>query len=149
MAHAERKRNDPTDDHSAGPTVRWSPTVRRSYPRFTIDCTVALQPEGSGATLEGTAVNVSRGGALIRTEQRLDEGGRYLVAFLPDEGGHAFAGHACPDCGHVFGVRHLRRMSVWARVLRQGGGGQDTWAAAVEFEVLIDLGEDERGQHAF
>lgn len=146
MSHAERKRNDSLEVRPAGRSASWSPAVRRSYPRFSVDCPVSLQPDGSDTTFEGTAVNVSRGGALIRTAERLDEARRHLVAFLPEENGHAFAGHACPNCGHVFGVRQLRRMSVWARVLRQGGGGHDTWAAAVEFERLIDLGEDEPGR---
>lgn len=148
MGQAEHKHNDPAGVRSAAPTARWSPAVRRSYPRFSVDCAVALQPEGSDTTLEGTVVNVSRGGALIRTSERLDEARRYLVAFLTEENGNGFGGHACPDCGHVFGVRRLRRMSVWARVLRQGSGGHDTWATALEFEVLIDLGEDEPGLDA-
>jgi len=149
VGNAEREREDTAEVPPAVPIARWSPAVRRSYPRFSVDCPVSMQPDGSGAALEGTAVNVSRGGALIRTAKRLDETKRHLVGFLPEENGHAFAGHACPDCGHVFGVRRLRRISVWARVLRQGGGGHDTWAAAVEFEVLIDLGEDESGKDAY
>jgi len=143
MGHPERKADDPAGGRSVVPTARWSPEVRRSYPRFSISCAVALQPEGSDANLAGKVVNISRGGALIRTQSLLDESNRHLLEFLPDGVGHSFAGQTCPDCGHVFGALRLERTSVWARVLRQGRGGGDGWAAAVEFEALIDLGEDD------
>lgn len=143
--HPERGTDDPADVQSAVPTTRWSPTVRRSYPRFSVTCAVTLQPANGDTTLAGTTVNVSRGGALIRTECRLDEAKRHLVVFLPDEKDPSFGEHTCPECGNVFGGRRLQRMAVWARVLRQGRGGgrHDSWASAVEFESLIELGEEE------
>lgn len=145
MGRPERKPADDVGAQAVVPLTRWSPTVRRSYPRFSVNCAITLHPEGSDAAIDGTAVNVSRGGALIRTARQLDETKRHLVGFLPDDEGVSFAEQTCPDCGHVFGARRLQRMSVWARILRQGrgGGGRDSWAAAVEFEALIDLNEDD------
>lgn len=108
---------------------------------------VALSPGAEG----GTTVNVSRGGALIRTEHSLDEAERHLVVFLPDADAHAFEGHTCPDCGSVFGGRRLLHMAVWARVVQQGRGGgdrRDNWMAALEFESLIELPEDEPHRQA-
>ena len=142
MGDPQRHADNPDEVRPAVPTARWSPDVRRSYPRFNISCIVMLRPEDRNASLGGKVANISRGGALIRTQGLLDESKRHRLEFLPDGEGHYFAGHECPDCGHVFGALCLRRMSVWARVLRQGRGGGDGWAAAVEFETLIDLGED-------
>lgn len=146
MGHPERRTDDPAGVQSAVPTARWSPIVRRSHPRFNVACALTLQPAGTETTITGTTVNISRGGALVRTEHSLDEAERYLVVFLPDADAYAFEGHTCPDCGSVFGGLRLLHMAVWARVVQQGRGGgdrRDNWMAALEFESLIELPEDE------
>lgn len=118
--------------------AKWYPEVRRSYPRYDVDCAVVLQPEGSEAALYGRVVNISRGGALIRTKQRPDAKQRYRLVFWTGEEGVLLSVQTCPDCGCNFGVQRLRSTSIWGRVLRQGRGGGG-WATAMEFNALIDL----------
>jgi hypothetical protein len=99
----------------------------------------ALQVEGTDLTIRGHVINVSRGGALVRTSHALLSAARYLVTFLPGDDGVALEQHECPRCGHQYDEHRLWRTTVWARVRRQGRGGGGGWAAAMEFETLIDL----------
>ncbi|NKB89158.1 MAG: hypothetical protein GKS06_13155 [Acidobacteria bacterium] len=133
----EHPRGDPT------PSVQWHPEVRRSYPRYDVQWQVAMQAEGSSETIRGLAVNISRGGCLVRTADELNPDRRHLIVFLPRGDATLLTGPTCPHCG-AGGIR-LRPRSAWARVLRQGRGGGG-WASAMEFESLLELGEDQEAE---
>ena len=117
--------------------------IRRAYPRMDVQVPVRIQHSGDEEPLSGVALNLSRSGALVRLDRPVVSGARYLVQFLEPGPFNIFGDEACQSCGAIPTPQAVPEQTVWARVLREGAGAKGAYAAAFEFESLLEVVEAE------
>lgn len=123
------------------PQVSANMDTRRAFPRYGAELPVRIRPANSASEAEGLMLNVSRGGALIRTAIEIVVGERYLIRFVAEDNEIENGPHECPSCGHRFPKLYIPRQSVWACARRVGAGAGGT-SVGFTFEALIEILEE-------
>ncbi len=121
---------------------RASISTRRAYSRTDVRIPIRLQSADDDATVSGITVNLSRSGTLARLESPVVIGGRYLIQFLRPESFNAPGSTVCVECGAAQAPQVVPEQTLWGQVLRQGAGAS-VYAAAFEFESLLEVLDEE------
>lgn len=112
--------------------------TRRGFPRYGAELRVVLREEHGRTESEGFTLNVSRGGALLRTDIFVVLGQRFLIRFVDNNDPINEGPISCPACGHRFARLYIPEQSVWARARRVGEGARSV-SVAFEFESLLEI----------
>ncbi len=115
--------------------------VRRAYPRMEVQVPIWIESADDDEPISGLTLNLSRSGALVRLQRPVVIGARYLIRILAAQPLCQPHSTACRRCGAVPVPDVLPEQSRWAVALRQSAGA-NTYAAAFEFEALLDLFEE-------